>query len=169
MCWTTGVRFPIDAGTFFFPTASRPALGPNHPPIQRVPGGSSRGIKRLGRENHSTPISTEINDVWNCIYTPSCLVHAQFWCAPLRNTNIAQGNVQWLHFVNTVMKLGCPWKVENFLTNWATVSFSRRTPLREGCVNRCLEREFLKHPHDVGRLRNQINTCNLFSKQINLT
>jgi len=43
---TTGVRFPSEAGIFLFATASRPALGPTHPPIRWVLGVLSPGLKR---------------------------------------------------------------------------------------------------------------------------
>jgi hypothetical protein len=47
-------------GIFLFTTASRPALGPTHPPIQWVPGALSLGVKRQGREaDHSPPSSAE--------------------------------------------------------------------------------------------------------------
>jgi hypothetical protein len=50
-------------GIFFFTTASRTALGPTHPPIQRVPGALSLGIKRPGREaDQSPPSSAEVKE-----------------------------------------------------------------------------------------------------------
>jgi hypothetical protein len=45
---------------FLFSTSSRPALGPTHPPIQRVHGALSPGVKRLVREAYHTPTSTEV-------------------------------------------------------------------------------------------------------------
>jgi hypothetical protein len=46
---------------FLFSTAFRPTLGPTQPPIQRLPGAFSLGIKRQGREaDHSPPTSAEI-------------------------------------------------------------------------------------------------------------
>jgi hypothetical protein len=46
-----GVGVPVPVGSkFFFSIASRPALGPTKPPIQRVPGALSPGVKRQGRE-----------------------------------------------------------------------------------------------------------------------
>jgi hypothetical protein len=44
------VRFPAGLGIFLFTTASRAALGPTQPPIQRVRGALSMGVKRPGRE-----------------------------------------------------------------------------------------------------------------------
>jgi hypothetical protein len=44
-------------------TVPRPALGPTQPPIQRVPGVLSLGIKQAGREaDHSPPSSAEIKE-----------------------------------------------------------------------------------------------------------
>jgi hypothetical protein len=49
-------------GIFLF-TASRPALGPTHPPIQWVPGALSLGVKRPDREtDHSPPSSAEVRE-----------------------------------------------------------------------------------------------------------
>jgi hypothetical protein len=52
-----GIRFPAEAGNSFT-TASRPALGPTHPPIQWVPGALSPGIKRPGSEAEHSPFSS---------------------------------------------------------------------------------------------------------------
>jgi hypothetical protein len=50
-------------GIFLFTTASRTALGPTQPPIQRVPGALSLGVKQLGREaDHSPPSSAEVKE-----------------------------------------------------------------------------------------------------------
>jgi hypothetical protein len=48
---------------FLFTTASSRALGPTQPPIQRVPGALSQGVKRLVREaDHSPPSSAEVKE-----------------------------------------------------------------------------------------------------------
>jgi hypothetical protein len=50
-------------GILLFTTASRPALGPNQPPIQWVPGAFSPGVKRPGREaDHSPPSTAEVKE-----------------------------------------------------------------------------------------------------------
>jgi hypothetical protein len=47
----------------FLLIASRTALGPTQPPIQRLPGALSLGVKRPGREaDHSTPSSAEVKE-----------------------------------------------------------------------------------------------------------
>jgi hypothetical protein len=57
------VRFSAGLGIFLFTTASRTALGSTQPPIQRVPGALSLGIKRPGREAyHSPPSSAEVKE-----------------------------------------------------------------------------------------------------------
>jgi hypothetical protein len=53
---------------FLFSTLSRPVLGSAQPPIQRVPGALSPGVKRPGRESdYSPPTSADIRKMW--IYT----------------------------------------------------------------------------------------------------
>jgi hypothetical protein len=63
----------------FFATASRPVLGPPpppKPPIQRVLGTLSPGLKRPGREaDHSPPSCVEIKNAWRCTSTP----HTSSW------------------------------------------------------------------------------------------
>jgi hypothetical protein len=52
-----------DLENFLFTTASRTALGPTQPPIQRVPGALSLGVKRPGCEaDHSPPSSAEVKN-----------------------------------------------------------------------------------------------------------
>jgi hypothetical protein len=41
--------------------------------------------------------------------------------------HLAQDTDQWRALVNTVMNLWVPQKAKNFLTNRATISFSRKT------------------------------------------
>jgi hypothetical protein len=58
-----GVRIPPGLGIFFFDTASRPALGPTQPLIQRVPGALSVGVERPGCEvDHSPPSTDEVKE-----------------------------------------------------------------------------------------------------------
>jgi hypothetical protein len=60
------VRFPAGLGIFLLTTASRTALGPTQPPIQRVPGVLSLGEKRPGREaDHSPPSNAEVKNAWS--------------------------------------------------------------------------------------------------------
>jgi len=44
---------------------------------------------------------------------------------------LSKDRVQWRVPVVTVMNLQAPIKTGNFLTNWMTISFSRRTPFHE--------------------------------------
>jgi hypothetical protein len=54
-----GVRALVGASSM-----SRPALGSTQPPIQRVVGDLSPGVKRPGREaDHSPPISAEVKKI----------------------------------------------------------------------------------------------------------
>jgi hypothetical protein len=51
-------------GIFLFTTVSRTALGPTQPPIQRVSGALSLGVKRPGREaDHSPPLPIRLHGV----------------------------------------------------------------------------------------------------------
>jgi hypothetical protein len=64
---------------FAMPTASRPVLGPTHPPIQWVPGALSLGVTRLGCEaDHSPPSSAEVKE-WSYTSTPQYAFMA--WCS----------------------------------------------------------------------------------------
>jgi hypothetical protein len=48
-------------GYVLFPTASRPALGPTQPPIQRLQGVLFSRVKQPGREvDQSSPYSAEV-------------------------------------------------------------------------------------------------------------
>jgi hypothetical protein len=54
-----------------FSTSSRPALGSTQPPIQRVPGALSLGVKWPGPEaDHSSPTSAKIKKMWIYTSTP---------------------------------------------------------------------------------------------------
>jgi hypothetical protein len=64
--WTIGV-LGFDSwrglGIFLFTTASRTDLWPTQPPIQRVQGAPSLGVKRPGREaDHSPSSSAEVKE-----------------------------------------------------------------------------------------------------------
>jgi hypothetical protein len=66
-----GLESQKGLGILLFTTASRPAVGPNQPPIQWVLGALSLGIKRDGSEtDHSPPSSAEVNNAWSYTSTP---------------------------------------------------------------------------------------------------
>jgi hypothetical protein len=85
MCWDSVVgiatAYGLDNGggqssslgivnNFLFSTSSISGLGPTEPPMQRVPGALSQGVKRQGREvDHSPPISAEVKKMWICTTT----------------------------------------------------------------------------------------------------
>jgi hypothetical protein len=70
------VRVPAGARNFLFTTASRPALGPIHPPTQWVPGALSLGVKRPVREaDHSTTSSAEVKNSSSHTSTPPIRFH----------------------------------------------------------------------------------------------
>jgi hypothetical protein len=57
------VRFTAGLGIFLLITVPRPALESTQPPIQRVTGALSLGVKRLMREaDHSLPSSAEVKE-----------------------------------------------------------------------------------------------------------
>jgi hypothetical protein len=61
---------------FRFTTASRTALGPTQPPIQRLPAALSLVVKRPGREaDHSPPPSAEVKNAWSYTTTPPIRLH----------------------------------------------------------------------------------------------
>jgi hypothetical protein len=63
-------------GIFLFNTASRPVLGPTHPPIQWVPWVLSLQLKRPGCESHqSPPSSAEMKNGCSCTSTPPTHLH----------------------------------------------------------------------------------------------
>jgi hypothetical protein len=60
-------------------TASRAGLGPTQPPIQRVPGTLSLGVKRADREaDNSPPSSAEIKNMWSYTSIPPNIFMS--WC-----------------------------------------------------------------------------------------
>jgi hypothetical protein len=64
--YSAGLRAGWSRGIYLFTTASRPALGPTQPPLQWVPGATSLGVKRPGREaDHSLPSSADVKNAWN--------------------------------------------------------------------------------------------------------
>jgi hypothetical protein len=75
-----GVSSPGKGWVSFLTTASRTALGPTQPLIQRARGTLSLGIKRPGREaDHSPPSSAEVKNAWSYTSTPEYAVMA--WCS----------------------------------------------------------------------------------------
>jgi hypothetical protein len=57
-------------------TSSRKVLGPTQPPIQRLPGILSLGLKRPGREaDHSPPSSAEVKNAWSYTSTRPIRLH----------------------------------------------------------------------------------------------
>jgi len=63
-------------GYVLFTTTSRPALEPTQPPIQRVPGVLSPGVKWMGHEaGHIPPSNAKIKNEWSCISTPPICLH----------------------------------------------------------------------------------------------
>jgi hypothetical protein len=64
--------------SFLFSTLFRPALGSIQPPIQRVPGALSAGVKRPEREaDHSPPTSADLNETWIYACAPPYVFMAQ--------------------------------------------------------------------------------------------
>jgi len=65
---------------FLFATdVPRPALGPNQPPIQWVPGALSLRVKRPGSEaDHSPPSSAEVKNAWSYTFNPQYAFMALF-------------------------------------------------------------------------------------------
>jgi hypothetical protein len=78
--WTIGDRFSAEAVILFvLATASRPTLKPTQTNIQWVPGSLSPGVKRPGREAHtSSPFSSEVKNTWS--YTTTlAYVFVSWW------------------------------------------------------------------------------------------
>jgi hypothetical protein len=64
-----GIRVPEVSK--IFSASSRPVMGPTQPPIQRVPGALSLGVKRPGRESdHTPPTSIQMENTCSYISTP---------------------------------------------------------------------------------------------------
>jgi hypothetical protein len=58
-------------GIFFFAIASKPALGPTHPPVKLYRGAHSPGVKQLGREaDLSPPCSAKVKNAWSYTSIP---------------------------------------------------------------------------------------------------
>jgi hypothetical protein len=71
------VRLLRGAGNFLFTT--RTALGPTQPPIQRVPGAVSLGVKWPEREaDHLPTSSAEVKNAWSYNSTPKYAFTV--WC-----------------------------------------------------------------------------------------
>jgi hypothetical protein len=68
-----------DREFYLFATASRPALGPTHSPIQWIPAALFREVKRPGREtDHCPPSGAEVENVWSYTSVPQYVFMA--WC-----------------------------------------------------------------------------------------
>jgi hypothetical protein len=66
------IRYPAGQDIFPFYSASRPALSPAQPPIQRVPGVPSMTVKRPEPETYqSSPCSAEIHNKFRRSSIPS--------------------------------------------------------------------------------------------------
>jgi hypothetical protein len=73
VCWLDDEGFESRQrlGFFLFTTVSIPALGPTQPPLKRVTGALSLGIKRPVREaDHSPTSSAEVKNAWSYTFTP---------------------------------------------------------------------------------------------------
>jgi hypothetical protein len=70
------VRFPAGAGNFSLHHRVQNGSAPPHPPIQRVLGALSLGVKRPGTEaDHSLPSSAQVKNAWSYTSTPSIRLH----------------------------------------------------------------------------------------------
>jgi hypothetical protein len=85
---------PSRVKNFHFSTSSKPVLGPTQPPIQRVLGDLSPGLKWPGHEtDHSPPTSADVTKTW--IYTSNftfyvylnpCIPETLLWQVKMVNT-----------------------------------------------------------------------------------
>jgi hypothetical protein len=78
--WTTRVRFPVWPEIFLCTTTSKPALEPNQPPLQWIPGALSSWVNRSERvAEYTTPCSAEVKNAW--IFTSVSLHLFTAWCS----------------------------------------------------------------------------------------
>jgi hypothetical protein len=69
-----GVQYLVGQGFLFFATASKLALGPIQPLVQRVLEALSLGVKWPEHEAiYSSPSSAKVKNVWSHTFTPPCL------------------------------------------------------------------------------------------------
>jgi hypothetical protein len=68
-------------GIFLFTTASIPALEPTEPPVKKVAGTISVGVRRPGHEADRSPppSSAEVKNAWSYTSTPQYTFMA--WCS----------------------------------------------------------------------------------------
>jgi hypothetical protein len=67
--------------------SSPPHLGPTQPPIQWLPGATSLGLKRPGREaDQSHPSSAEVKNAWSYIPNPPLQIHGVVLSKKKRST-----------------------------------------------------------------------------------
>jgi len=63
-------------GIFLFATTSKPALGPNQPPIEGVQGAPSLWVEWLGHGvDHSPSSNAKVKNAWSYTSTPSTHTH----------------------------------------------------------------------------------------------
>jgi hypothetical protein len=73
---TTGVRFPVEAGIFFFGIASRQALEPIKPPFQWERGTTSPRVKQPKHEaDHLPPPIAEVKNACSIPTLPTSSRH----------------------------------------------------------------------------------------------
>jgi hypothetical protein len=138
-------------GLFLFDTASRPALGPIQPPIQRLPGDLFLWVKRPGCEaDHSPPSIAEIKKAWSCPSTPqyvsveSCLNKRYVlmaWCLVKHRDSFTfsftfsgsppphhqQGTRMWLcNLFQCRAEKSVPWRCVSVLFSFAITKASVR-------------------------------------------